>query len=125
MNNKINRWASSILCIIFVLMSFITAELPSEAASGPSVTTTLADNTLQRGSKKTFDVWARNASGDKIKATVKLNGQKLDPTWDDNEKTSYTLFFTQEGENVVTVSASSDGGKKERTDISYHLSESS
>ena len=100
-------------------MSFITAELPSEAASGPSVTTTLADNTLQRGSKKTFDVWARNASGDKIKATVKLNGQKLDPTWDDNEKTSYTLFFTQEGENVVTVSASSDGGKKK--ELTYHI----
>lgn len=100
-------------------MSFITAAFPSEAVSGPSVITTLSDNALQRGSKKTFDVWARNSSGNKIKASVKLNGQKVDPTWDDNEKTSYTLLFTVEGENIVTVSASSDGGKKK--ELTYHI----
>ena len=68
--------------------------LPSSrvfAAAGPTLRTTLSDNTTQRGSKKTFDVWARNASGEKIKATVTFNGEKLSPTWDDNEKSSYTL----------------------------------
>lgn len=86
--------------------------LGSGSGSGPTITTTLGTDAVQRGSKKTFDVWARNSSGDKIKATVKLNGKKVEPTWDDNEKTSYTLVFIQEGKNIVTVSASSDGGKK-------------
>mgnify|MGYP000053731428 FL=1 len=119
MNIKINRRILSVFCAVFILMSFITAAFPSEAASGPSIVTTLSDNALQRGSKKTFDVWARNSSGNKIKASVKLNGQKVDPTWDDNEKTSYTLLFTVEGENIVTVSASSDGGKKK--ELTYHI----
>lgn len=75
----------------------------SSAASGPTLKVTLADNSVQYGSKKTFDVWARNSSGQKIKATVKLNGNKLEPTWDDSEKASYTLTFTEEGMNTVTV----------------------
>lgn len=93
--------------------------LVSAAAGGPSLQTTLQDNMIQKGSKKTFDVWACNGSGEKIKATVKFNGKKLDPTWDDNEKASYTLLFTKEGENIVEVSASSDGGKKK--ELTYHI----
>ena len=96
--------------------------LPSSqvfAAAGPTLRTTLSDNTTQRGSKKTFDVWARNASGEKIKATVTFNGEKLLPTWDDNEKSSYTLNFTFEGDNTVVVSASSDGGRKKQ--LTYHI----
>ena len=96
--------------------------LPSSrvlAAAGPTLRTTLSDNTTQRGSKKTFDVWARNASGEKIKATVTFNGEKLSPTWDDNEKSSYTLNFTFEGDNTVVVSASSDGGRKKQ--LTYHI----
>ena len=97
----------------------LIAIIPTAAASGPSLRTTLTDNITQRGSKKTFDVWARNATGEKIVATVKLNGQKIDPTWDDSEKASYTLVFTTEGQNTVTVSASSDGGKKKT--LTYHI----
>lgn len=88
-------------------------------AAGPSIKTTLTDNAIQKGSKKTFDVWASDSSGKKIKVTVKLNGEKIEPTWDDSEKTSYTLVFTKEGENTVTVSASSDGGKKK--ELKYHI----
>lgn len=98
----------------------LIAIIPAAAASGPSLKTTLTDNITQRGSKKTFDVWARNAAGEKIVATVKLNGRKIDPTWDDSEKASYTLVFTTEGQNTVTVSASSDGGKKKT--LTYHIS---
>lgn len=112
-----------VTCMFFCVVMFFAMLLPTtlsvSAASGPSLTTTLSDNSLQRGSKKTFDVWARNSAGDKIKATVKLNDKKVEPTWDDNEKTSYTLVFTKEGENVVTVSASSDGGKKKT--LTYHI----
>ena len=115
---NVKKWLSAFLCLCLLIVSAPMA-LTVQAAAGPSVTTTLTDNVVQRGSKKTFDVWARNASGNKIRATVKLNGQKLDPTWDDNEKASYTLVFTREGENVVTVSASSDGGRKK--ELTYHI----
>lgn len=99
-------------CAVIILVMLLPANLSVSAAAGPSLTTTLTDNTVQRGSKKTFDVWARNSAGEKIRATVKLNGKKMEPTWDDNEKTSYTLVFEKSGENTVAVSASSDGGKK-------------
>ena len=107
-----------LLCTVLVLICSFPTVL-SGAASGPSLVTTLNDNAIQRGSKKTFDVWARNAGGTKIRATVKHNGERLDPTWDDNEKASYTLNFTEEGENIVTVSASSDGGKKK--ELTYRI----
>ena len=106
------------IMVLLVVLLLVPAARPAEAA-GPSVTTTLTDDTVQRGSKKTFDVWAKNEAGQKIKVIVKLNGEKVEPTWDDNEKTSYTLIFTKEGENIVTVSASSDGGK--RKELVYHI----
>lgn len=114
MNTK--RRLSALLCLLLACTLLIIAALPVSAA-GPTVTATLVDGAVQRGSKKTFDVWARNASGEKIKATVRLNGDKVEPTWDDNEKTSYTLVFTSEGANTVTVTATSDGGR--RRELSY------
>lgn len=113
-----NKTKRALICFF---MCFLLI-LPSSrvfAAAGPTLRTTLSDNTIQRGSKKTFDVWARNASGEKIKATVTFNGEKLSPTWDDNEKSSYTLNFTFEGDNTVVVSASSDGGRKKQ--LTYHI----
>ena len=118
MNIKVRL--SVILCVLLVLIPVILPAITAGAASGPSLRTTLTDNAVQRGSKKTFDVWARNAAGEKIIATVKLNGRKIAPTWDDSEKASYTLVFTEEGQNTVTVSASSDGGKKKT--LTYHIS---
>ena len=107
-----------LLCAVLMLFSMFPA-IRSGASSGPSLVTTLTDNAVQRGSKKNFDVWARNASGEKIRATVTHNGTRLEPTWDDSEKASYTLNFTEEGENIVTVSASSDGGKKKQ--LTYRI----
>ena len=108
-----------ILSSLFLAVSFVLPSFSVSAASGPAITATLTDNAVQKGSKKTFDVWAKNSAGEKIKATVKLNGKIVSPTWDDIEKTSYTLVFTEEGENIVTVSASSDGGK--RKELTYHI----
>ena len=107
-----------LLCAVLMLFSMFPA-IRSGASSGPSLVTTLTDNVVQRGSKKNFDVWARNAGGEKIRATVTHNGTRLEPTWDDSEKASYTLNFTEEGENTVTVSASSDGGKKKQ--LTYRI----
>ena len=116
MNTK--KRLSALLCMLLACTLLIIAALPVSAA-GPTVTTTLVDGAVQRGSKKNFDVWARNVSGEKIKATVRLNGDKVEPTWDDNEKTSYTLVFTSEGANTVTVTATSDGGR--RRELNYTI----
>ena len=118
---QMRKWACGLLCLLLAALFL----LPASAAAGPTLAATLPDASewenaiVQRGSRRTFDVWARNAAGGKIAATVKLNGKKVEPTWDDNEKTSYTLVFTQPGQNVVTVSASSDGGKKKT--LTYYV----
>ena len=87
--NIAKKW-TALLCVCLMLLAAFGTAPTAEAASGPSLRTTLTDNATQRGSKKTFDVWARNAAGSKIKATVKFNGEKLNPTWDDNEKLNPT-----------------------------------
>ena len=71
-----------------------------------SLETTLTDGIIQKNSRKTFDVFAKDGYGNKIAAsevTVELNGKAVSSTWDDAVKTSYTLKFTQEGENIITV----------------------
>ena len=105
---------AALVFILTLIFTFISFPQSAFAASVPSIKTTLADG-VQKGSKKTFDVWARSGSGNKIKATVKLNGVEVSPTWDDNEKTSYTLVFTKDGENTVSVSASDSGKTAEKT----------
>ena len=117
MMKKTLRLAALGCCLALLLGLFFAVS--AAALSGPSLYTTLTDHAVQRGSRKTFDVWARNAGGEKIRATVRHNGEILEPTWDDDEKASYTLHFTEEGENLVTVSASSDGGK--RTELTYQI----
>ena len=115
---KTGKLAKIIFCICLIVSLCIPSAMPAKAASGPTVTTTLTDGAVQKGSRKTFDVWAKSASGKKIDSSVTLNGQPVSHTWDDSEKTSYTLVFTKEGENTVTVSAE-DGGKKK--EITYRI----
>lgn len=115
---KTGKLAKIIFCICLIVSLCIPAAMPAKAASGPAVTTTLTDGAVQKGSRKTFDVWAKSASGKKTDSSVTLNGQPVSRTWDDSEKTSYTLVFTKEGENTVTVSAA-DGGKKK--EITYRI----
>ena len=93
------------LAFIFCVCIFVSAFSVAASAASPTLETTLSDNYVQRGSRKTFEVRARDASGKKISSAVLLNGENVAPTWDDNEKTSYTLVFTKEGENTVVVSA--------------------
>ena len=89
------------------------------SAAGPTLTTTLRDGITVRNDRLTFDVWARNGAGKKIASTVTLNGGRVDPTWDDSDKTSYTLALSKSGENTVVVSTSSDGGKKKQ--LTYRI----
>ena len=66
--------------------------------------TNLTDGTVYRGSRTTFDVWAYDEDGNKVEPQVTLNGATVNKTWSDTEKTSFTLRFTKEGENVIVVS---------------------
>lgn len=71
-----------------------------------TIETTLTDGITQKNSRRTFDVIARDANGEKISSSdvkVTLNGSAVKVNWDDSVKTSYTLRFTQEGENTVVI----------------------
>ena len=73
-----------------------------------TIETTLTDGITQKGSRRTFDVIARDAEGKKLPVSevkVTLNGAAVNVNWDDDNKTSYTLRFTQEGKNKVVITA--------------------
>ncbi len=83
-----------------------------------TIETTLEDGMLQRGSRRTFDVIARDREGNKIDATVTFDGQVLKPTWNDSVKASYTLNFSgkEDGEYAVSIEAAdADGQTVSRT----------
>ena len=100
---------------IFTVFPVFTAAAAAKGSGGITIETTLTDGAVQKGSKKTFDVWAKDAGGDKISSSVTLNGASVSVNWDDEEKTSYTLTFKKEGENTVVVSASADGETETQT----------
>lgn len=81
------------------------------------IETTLSDNSVQRGSRKTFDVIARLGT-EKISSSVKLNGESVNANWVDANKDSYTLTFTKEGNNEIEVTATS--GEKTKK-VTYNL----
>ena len=121
MKRKSNR---ALICFLALLLA--AAMLPLSvfsgsftASTGISLKTTLVDNMTVKNDRLTFDVWARDGDGKKIASNVTLNGEQVNYTWDDGDKTSYTLVFSQVGENTVVISAASDGGEK--TQATYHI----
>ncbi len=111
---------SRMLALLLSVTLMFVLLLPAAAATSESdisVQTTLTDGMILKGSKKTFDVIAR-LDGNKIDSTVTLNNQAVNPTWSDTNKDSYTLVFTEEGENIVEVTAAS--GSLSKTVI-YHI----
>lgn len=84
--------------------------------------TTLKNGFTQRGSRMTFDVFAKDKNGAKLPAkdvTVTLNGKAVSVNWDDSEKTSYTLKFTTGDAGVCTVALSTKGGAKQTYTFTY------
>lgn len=74
-----------------------------------TLTTNLpAESFSQKGSRRTFDVIARDADGNKLPVSdvkVTLNGAAVNYNWNDDVKTSYTLKFTKAGENILVINA--------------------
>lgn len=96
-----------VVALLLSLFMMIIAAPPSVYAAEKgqiSLETTLTDGITLKGSKKTFDVIA-TLDGKKISSEVTLNGEKVKQNWDDENKTSYTLKFSQEGKNTVVVRA--------------------
>ena len=96
-----------------------STETSPEGEFMPSISTTLQNGMVQKNSMKNFDVYALDASGAKIPCVVTFNTETIQPTWDDSEKTSYTLSFTQPGENTVVISATDNSGLT--TEVSYTI----
>lgn len=106
---KIKKLICFMLCVFAVAALTAFAE---EKQDAPVINCSLTDGAVQKGSKKTFEVTARDKDGKKVDTSATFNGEKLDPTWDDSEKTSYTLVFTKEGENTICIEAVTDNGAK-------------
>ena len=99
-----------------------------DEAIKPTIETTLTDNLLQRNSKKVIDVIAKDKNGEKIpgeQCRVRLNGINIEPSWDDDVKTSFTLEFTERGEYTVEISATdAEGNQTKKTfNITYEMAE--
>lgn len=98
-------------------------EIPEELK--PTIETTLEDGLLQRNSKKVFDVFAKDTNGDKIDCSVRCNDINIEPSWDDETKTSFTLEFQESGEYVVEITATdAEGVTQTKTyNITYEMAE--
>ena len=117
LRNGRNAAGAMIRAAIFVLLFCISAGWvkPPVYASGTSLTTSLRDGYVHRGSRLSFEAIARDASGAKTGCTAMLNGEEIVPVRDDEEKTSYTVVFTREGENTITVYAGEGADRREIT----------
>lgn len=96
--------------ILFLTLTLLTVSAaPAFSAAAESeeygITSTLTDGATVKSSKKTFFVTAKDENGNKVIPTVTLNGQNVDVTWDDIDMTSFTLKFTEEGENKIVITA--------------------
>lgn len=99
-----------ILFLTLTLLTVSAAPAFSAAAEGAVVnfSTTLTDVIKTKSPKITFYVFSKDANGNKIEPSAALNGEELTPVWSDASTTSFMLAFTEEGENIVTVTAGNE-----------------
>ncbi|MCR2043939.1 Ig-like domain-containing protein [Anaerosalibacter massiliensis] len=111
-NNSIKKFLSFLM--VFTIL-FSTANLSfteGVETSEPSIETTLKEMTT-KADKITFDLWAKDSSGEKISTSnigVTNNGKPVSINWDDKEKTSYTLNL-EIGTNNVEINVNCNGKK--------------
>lgn len=91
---------------LFALVFLIIASIPIQASANSTLTTDLVNGLVTKSDRLTFDLWAKDAYGNKIEASdieVLNNNQTVAINWDDKEKTSYTLNL-ELGANNITIS---------------------
>ncbi|MBQ0138713.1 MAG: hypothetical protein KBT36_05405 [Kurthia sp.] len=104
------------LALLLVLSYSLTAINPLTVSANTasvneanSFKTTLVDRTT-KSDRLTFDIWAKDANGDKISINdinITNNSKAVAVNWDDNEKTSYTLNLSL-GENKINITVNGD-----------------
>lgn len=103
MFKKLKRNLILFLTLTLLTVSAAPAFTANAESSAAVLTATLTDGATVKSAKKNFFVISKDENGNKVTPTAALNGQNIAPTWDDNSQTSFTLEFTEEGENTVTV----------------------
>ena len=118
MLKKLKRNLVLLLTAALLIVSVVPAFTASaEGGAGVTVTNTLTDGAVIKSAKKTFFVTARDENGNTVDIAAEFNGKKLSPNWKDSAMTSFTLEFTEEGENTVAVTA---GAKTLTYTVTYH-----
>ena len=106
MLKKLKRNLVLLLTAALLIVSVVPAFTASaEDEAGVTVTNTLTDGAVIKSAKKTFFVTAVDENGNTVDIAAEFNGKKLSPNWKDSAMTSFTLEFTEEGENTVAVTA--------------------
>lgn len=111
MKNKIIKQFISFVLVFIMILSMVPLDVLAATSatdmvkSDDKIITSLIDGGTQLGSKLTFDVWAKDKDGKKIDSSVTFNEKSIPYTWNDESKTSYTLSFTKNGENIIVLTA--------------------
>lgn len=90
---------------LFALVFLIIASIPIQASASSTLETDLVNGLVTKSDRLTFDLWAKDAYGNKIEASnieVLNNDKVVAINWDDKEKTSYTLNL-ELGVNRITI----------------------
>lgn len=103
MLKKLKRNLILFLTLTLLAVSAAPAFTANAESSAAVLTATLTDGATIKSDEKTFFVTSKDKNGNKVTPTAALNGQNIAPTLDDDSQTSFTLKFTEEGENTVTV----------------------
>jgi len=91
---------------LFALVFLIIASIPLQASASNTLQTDLVNGLVTKTDRLTFDLFAKDAYGNKIEASeieVLNNNQIVAINWDDKEKTSYTLNL-EIGVNNISIS---------------------
>lgn len=107
------RRAFALLLSVMIMVSMIQPGITitsyaSAEKKSVSIETTLKDGSTIRSSKKTFSVIARDAQDNKVETEVTFDGDTISPSWNDSQKSSYTLNFTGKEDGIHTVIVSAD-----------------
>lgn len=90
--------------------------------------TTLQDGFIQRSSKRTFDVWARDSGDNKVDSEAFLynedmpnDREALKVSWNDKKKTSYLLNMSGKPDGSYVIIVRGFKADKAENEIQYHF----
>lgn len=98
-------WKKQFAFLLALLLFISAIPLQSFASGNSTIITDLVDGLVTKSDRLTFDVWAKDDTGQKVDGSLLhvTNNDALVPiNWDDTEKTSYTLSLV-EGINTVEI----------------------